>query len=114
MPEEHEAMERPKFKLVKQWILFGFVLTFFGLSILAFTLPVAEGMGQAASTATVTPTSQAADLTETALTPTPDPEAIPPTPEEIGYTDGIIIWSTILIIILLMGTLRETVRREGR
>ena len=114
MPEEHGTMDGPKFKHGKQWILFALVMVIFGLSILAFTSPVSEGMGQSESTPTLAPTGQTEDSTETAVTPTPDPEAMPPTPEEIGYTDGIIIWSTILIIILLIGTLRETTRREGR
>lgn len=114
MPEEHEAMERPKFKLVKEWILCVFVLGVFALSILAFISPVSEGLGQAESTATSVPTDSTLNPTEMAQTPTPDSEEMPPTPEEIGYTDGIIIWSTILIIILLIGTLRETTQREGR
>lgn len=114
MPEDHANMEKPKFKFAKQWILCVFILGVFGLSILAFTTPVSQGMGQAASTATLAPTDQTTESTDPALTPTPDPEAVPPTPEEIGYTNGIIIWSTILMIILIIGTLRETVRREGR
>jgi hypothetical protein len=48
------------------------------------------------------------------LTGTPEAELLPPTPEEIGYTDGIIFCSTVLVLILLVGTLRETMRREGR
>jgi hypothetical protein len=39
---------------------------------------------------------------------------IPLTEEEIGSTDGIVFWSTILILILLVGTLRETLRRKGQ
>lgn len=115
MPEKHEDMERQKLKFVKQLILYLFVLVVFGLSILAFSSPVSEGLSQAESTATSAPIDQTSNPTEMAQTPTPDPEDMPPpTPEEIGYTDGIIIWSTILIIILLIGTLRETIRREGR
>lgn len=105
---------RPKIKLSRQWIFSLLILSLFALSILAFTSPVSEGIGQAESTATTAPTGQTSEPTETAITPTPDPEEMPPTPEEIGYTDGIIIWSTILIVILLIGTLRETIRREGR
>lgn len=62
------------------------------------------------------------------LTETPAPESIsqtdepgqdqdiviPLTEEEIGSTDGIVFWSTILILILLVGTLRETLRRMGQ
>ena len=36
----------------------------------------------------------------------------PATPEEIGSTDGIILWSAILILILLVGTLRELLYQE--
>ena len=105
---------RLKLKISKQWIVSLLILIIFAMSILAFTSPVSEGLGQAAATTTSAPTEQTSDSTETAVTPTPDPEEMPPTPEEIGYTDGIIIWSTILIVILLIGTLRETIRREGR
>ena len=38
---------------------------------------------------------------------------IPPTPDEIGYTDGIIFFATILVLILLVGTLREVIHRKG-
>ena len=48
------------------------------------------------------------------MTQTAEQDAQPPTPEEIGYTDGIIFMSTLLILILLVGTLRETLRRKGR
>ena len=46
------------------------------------------------------------------LTQTAEVEALPPTPEEIGYTDGIIFMSTLLILILLLGTLREALWRK--
>ena len=69
-----------------------------------------------------TPTVQTEDLleetaTETALatdsvTGTIEPE-IPPTPDEIGYTDGIIFFATILVLILLVAVLREVVYRKG-
>ena len=111
---DRKFMGRLKITISKQWIVSLIILSIFALSILAFTSPVSEGMGQAESTATSTPTGQTSDSAETAVTLTPDPEEMPPTPEEIGYTDGIIIWSTILIVILLIGTLRETIRREGR
>ena len=114
MPEELKDMERPKFTLPVRWILWVIVLGVFFLSFLAFTSPVSEGMGQAAPTATTAPADQTGDPTTPALTPTVDPEEMPPTPEEIGYTDGIIIWSTILMVILLLGTLQQTLRREGR
>jgi hypothetical protein len=48
------------------------------------------------------------------ITQTAEAETLPPTPEEIGYTDGIIFMSTLLILILLVGTLRETLRRKRR
>jgi hypothetical protein len=53
-------------------------------------------------------------MADSALTSTAEMEDLPPTPEEIGYTNGIIFCSTVLVLILLVGTLRETIRREGR
>ncbi len=83
--------------------MIGLVLGVLVLSILAFFSPVSQGWQE------TTPTPTAYELT-----PTNETEAPPPTPEEIGYTDGIIFMSTLLILILLIGTLREILRRKGR
>lgn len=98
-----------------RWVLIALVLGVLTLSILAFISPVSQ-VGQETSPSptglsdqeTGTPTI-VQDLTQTA-----EIEALPPTAEEIGYTDGIIFMSTLLILILLVATLRETLLRKGR
>ncbi|MFN2304764.1 MAG: hypothetical protein ACK2TV_13625 [Anaerolineales bacterium] len=103
-------------KSIKRWvpqiILFVLMIAVVTLAIITFTRPIS----QQAQTETSSPTQQAL-LTEEAtlnvdLTPTPLVAIEPPTPENIGYTDGIIFWSTILVLIMLVGVLIETVRRR--
>jgi flagellar basal body-associated protein FliL len=93
------------------WILLLLVLGVLALSILAFNSPVSEG-GQETAPTEMSETDPGADAPE--MTQTAEAETLPPTPEEIGYTDGIIFMSTLLILILLVGTLRETLRRKRR
>ena len=111
----NERDSRPQNQTAFRWILILLVMGVLTVSILAFSSPVSQGR----QAATLSPTeaegleinepTQAFDLTQTA-----DADAMPPTPEEIGYTDGIIFMSTVLILILLVATLRETIRRKGR
>ena len=98
-----------------RWILILLVLGVLTVSILAFTSPVSQGR----QAATPSPTAlEGQEITEPTtainLTQTAEADAMPPTAEEIGYTDGIIFMSTVLILILLVATLRETIRRKGR
>lgn len=96
-----------------QWVLIVVVVGVLALSILAFTSPVSQGDQVSTPLPTGTGGQEAGVLTETQqLTQTAEAEANPPTPEEIGYTDGIIFMSTLLILILLAATLREQLRRK--
>jgi hypothetical protein len=97
-----------------QWVLLVLVLGVLILSSLAFVRPISqdEQTPTPMNTASITP--EDSGTPEGTGTPLADPNALPPTPEEIGYTDGIIFCSTVLVLILLVGTLRETVRRKGR
>lgn len=98
-----------------KWALVVLVLGVLILSGVTLARPISQGG------ATPTETSGAMLTAETtttmgsiltATTPTPAPtESL--TPEEIGYTDGIIFFSTVLVLILLVGTLRETLHRKG-
>lgn len=104
-----------KIKFEPQYFLFILSLVILFLFIIAFARPVYP----ASLNATVEPTKTTSLETdqpgnENLLTTTPTPELEPPTPEEIGYTDGIIFWATVLVIILLAGTLRETLQRKGK
>ena len=109
-PRKREDLQSKRIANLR-WVLIALVLGVLVLSILAFISPVSEG-GQETAPTEERPTVTGADAPE--MTQTAEVEALPPTPEEIGYTDGIIFMSTLLILILLVGTLRETLRRKGR
>lgn len=103
-----------KLKFNPHWLLFILVLSILILSSLAFIQPISSDNEES----TPSPTGDAFMGEGTppiaAETPQVGIEESPPTPEEIGYTDGIIFFSTVLILILLVGTLREVIRRKGQ
>lgn len=98
-----------RFGFGSQLILFSLIIAVVILAILTFTRPIS----QVERTITPCPTSIALTATAqpsgTAFVITPTSEVVPLTPEEIGYTDLIIFWSTVLVLILLVGVLRETI-----
>ncbi len=108
LPQEPEP--RP---IGPYWILIALVIGVLILATLAFLRPIA-GDGPASTpvdtTASLTPegmdTPEAGEQTVTVT-------AAPPAPEDIGYTDGIIFCGSVLVLILLVGTLREVIRRRG-
>lgn len=115
MPGSREKDRAMLARPVSQWLLLILVLAVLFLSSLAFSKPISQG-GRT-PTPEPTCTGNLAEGTAAAMTQTPSAEETeedPPTPEEIGYTDGIIFCSTVLVLILLVGTLRETLRRRGR
>ncbi len=95
-----------------QWALMVLVLGVMIITSITFIHPerqisAASGLASTASvTADVDETELAPDLLETNV------NSLPPTPEEIGYTDGIIFCSSVLVLILLVATLRETLRQK--
>ncbi len=93
-------------RLVSRWVLLGLILSVVIFSSLAFTRPIAQN--RQAATATDESPPVATDSVQVSSTE----EEAPPTAEEIGYTDGIIFCSSILVLILLVGTLRETLYRR--
>ena len=98
-----------------RWVLIALVLVVLVLSILAFISPISQGGQGSTPTPSVVSTTGAATPTgDLEMTQTAEGDTLPPTPEEIGYTDGIILMSTLLILILLVGTLRETLHRRKR
>jgi hypothetical protein len=97
--KQHQA------RLVSRWVLLGLILSVVIVSSLAFTRPIAQNR-QAATEVVVT------DSVMTETLEASSTEEAPPTPEEIGYTDGIIFCSSVLVLILLVGTLRETLYRR--
>jgi hypothetical protein len=97
------------------WMLVGMMIVVVVLAVLALRSPISQPTGERVITLTVTSVSP-----EDNLMATPEPESIVLQPEdfldpeEIGHTDNIIFWSTMLLIILLVGTFRETFLRKNR
>ncbi len=95
-----------------QLILFTLIIGVVILAILTFTRPISQ------VERTITPCPTSLSLTATAqpsgteMAITPTSEVVPLTPEDIGYTDLIIFWSTVLVLILLVGVLRETILQK--
>ena len=103
---------RKKIKFEPQYVIFFFSLLVLITFVIGFARPVYPAPLSQTIDPSCTPASDTPQTTnESEVTPTPT--SLPPTPEEIGYTDGIIFWATILVVILLVGTLRETLRRKG-
>lgn len=99
-------------KLEPQYLIFFFSLIILLAIVVVFVRPVYPASLNQTAVPSSTTTAETPQLTvdsEVTITPT----SLPPTPEEIGYTDGIILWATVLVIILIIGTLRETLRRKG-
>ncbi len=110
---KHEGEKfNPNSKL--PWILIAVLIGVVLISIYALIDPDFQN-GE------TTPASPSVDVIQEAITPegelqmmqTAEVEALPPTPEEIGYTNGIIFMSSLLILILLVGALREILHRRG-
>ena len=103
---------RSKMRIEPQYVMIFFSLVILLVIIAAFVRPVYPApLGQTVEPS-FTPIAETPQVTEEEQV-TSTPTSLPPTPEEIGYTDGIIFWATVLVIILLVGTLRETLRRKG-
>jgi len=103
---------RTRKRIEPQFFIFLFSLLILLVFIVAFVRPVFPTPLTKTEGPTLSPIAETPQMTE-ASEITPTPTSLPPTPEEIGYTDGIIFWATVLVIILLVGTLRETLRRKG-
>jgi len=114
MPEENNTRKEKRFRFRPQWILFVIVLGVVVLSVLALYSPVAERSNILGPTSTPSPEVEESDTEGTPGQPNlATPQQAPPTVEEIGNTNGIIFWSTLLVLILLVGTMRETLSRNG-
>ncbi len=96
-----------------KWELVILILSVLILASFAFGRPNGQEAITASPTATLMTNAETGTATvnnTTTETVTPD---IPPSPDEIGYTDGIIFFATILVLILLVATLREVIHRKG-
>ncbi len=101
-----------KIKFEPQYLIFLFSSLILLAIIIVFARPVYPAALNQTTEPSFTPIVETQQpIVDGEITPTPT--ALPPTPEEIGTTDGIIFWATVLVIILIVGTLRETLRRKG-
>ncbi len=108
-PQPAPAEPNGRFK----WVLVILILSVLILASFAFGRPNGEPAATLSPTATLmrgVETVTALVSSTTTETVIPD---IPPTPDEVGYTDGIIFFSTVLVLILLVATLREVIHRKG-
>ena len=90
------------------WALLVMVVMILALAVLAFMSPISQPNRQLIPVATGT-----SSPLENGLKPTPEPDPLILDREDIGHTDGIIFWSTVLLLILLIGTIRETILRKN-
>ena len=94
-------------------MLVGMIVIILIIALLAFRSPISQPVGERTMIPSPDVTPSADSLTQT---PEPvviilDPEDFL-NPEEIGHTDGIIFWSTILLLIVVVATLREAILRK--
>jgi len=102
-----------RFKLGPHWLLLVMVMGVLILTSLAFLRSESLEVVESTPSQTATESTQIGETLDSTMTQEMEAESSSPTSEEVGYTDGIIFFSSILVLILLVGTLRETVRREN-
>jgi hypothetical protein len=113
MPERNNGTKEIFWGSRLMWTLLVMAFIIVVLAFLALRSPISQPVGERVITVTVT----SAPL-EDGLVTTPEPEVIVLEPEdfldpeEIGHTDGIILWSTVLLLIVVIATLRETIMRK--
>jgi len=96
-----------------QWILLALVIGVMIITSVAFMQPLSRGRALPTPTAEMLAYPvEGETLESSAPTPSVTPTE-PPSAEEVGYTDGIILCSSVLVLILLVSTLRESLRRRN-
>jgi hypothetical protein len=114
MPERNGDPNASIWKNRLVWMLLAMLVVVVVLAALSLRSPISQPIGERTMVPTLDGTPSADSLTAT-----PIPEIIILgqedflDPEEIGHTDGIIFWSTVLLLIVVIGTLRETVLRKN-
>jgi len=113
MPGKKKKRWFPKIKSGINLLIMMLVIAVLIISSLTFLQTESMGAWE------TTPSPEASPTVEASVTPADtgtsevELEEGPPTPMEIGYTDGIIFFSSVLILIVLVGTLRETIQHKG-
>ena len=112
MPSTLTRPDPPQKRAGGQYLIFILVLGVLFLSTLAFVRPISQEAVTPTSEITPSVTPEEAGLSGESIPLETETDEPPPTPEEVGYTDLIIFCSTVLVLILLVGTLREMIRRK--
>lgn len=113
MPDRFDEINGSFWGSKLMWLLIGMIVIILILAVLALRSPISQPIGERTMVPTIDGT-----LTESGLTETPEPVVIIMeledflNPEEIGHTDSIILWSTVLLLIVVIGTLREAILRK--
>lgn len=110
-----KAFRIRKLKFWPHWVFLILLLGVITLSVMACIQPIlAEPQETQTPVQTETPSQGPLMETNSDVAIQTQQALPPPTPDEIGSTTGIILWATILVLILLIGTLRETLYRKGK
>jgi len=113
MPDRNDENDHHFWNSKLLWTLLALIVMVLILAVLALRSPISQPIGER----TMVPTPDDTPFADS-LTATPEPEVIILgqedflDPDEIGHTDGIIFWSTVLLLIVVIGTLRETILRK--
>jgi hypothetical protein len=102
-----------KVKSGNNWFILILVMGVLIISSLAFLQPRSTDAAETTPSPVASPSMEENGTAVIMETADVEVEEAPPTPMEIGYTDGIIFFSSVLVLIVLVGTLRETIRRKG-
>jgi hypothetical protein len=113
MPVLDFKHQRPKKMINPQKIAAVLLLGITLLSIMVFRSVFTVAAQSDSQELTSTPAPEEADVTPDGTLLQPQVTRTP-RPEEVGSTTGIIIWGTALILILVAGTLLQTLRRKGQ
>jgi hypothetical protein len=109
----HEKQRR-EIRIQPQWMLFGlFVVVILSLGLVFIHPTLVDVIAIPLSGQDSGNVQQSEQVAAPVAAPTPTGQTTPSTTEEIGSTDGIILWATVLVLILIIGTLRETLHRKG-
>jgi hypothetical protein len=114
MPLWDRGLRGHQRKKVSIWFLYVLVLAVLILSILAFRSPISQDVGEPTASPTIGMSQDEETIKAVEQNLTPAPEETPIRPEEIGYTDEIILWSAVLVLIPLIATLREFLIKKKR
>jgi len=109
----HDEQPNERFKLRPWWVVLVLMMIVLLMSFLALNSPISQRAVEMTPSVMESEDIGLGTGTPDTATGYPlDSGLEQPVTEEIGTTDGIILWSTFLILILLVATLRELLHRR--